>query len=84
MENESKHAWLPVVLIAAALAAWGGLLALGAFWAPADETVGSDHRKLLVVAATTGMFLLLWGLVLWIHSLKVRQKGQKMPEDQKN
>ena len=74
MQNESKQTWLPIGLIAGALAAWGGLLALGAFLAPADEAASSDHRKLLVVAATTGVYLLLWGLVLWIRSAKVRRR----------
>ena len=82
MQNKSKQTWLPVVLIAGALAIWGGLLALGAFWAPIDEAASSDHRKLLVVAATTGLFLLLWGLVLRIHAAKVKRKTQHQDRKQ--
>ena len=77
MENESKQSWLPVALIAGALAAWGLLLAVGAYRTPADETAGSDYRKLGVVAAATGLFLLLWGLVLWIRTAKVRRRQRK-------
>lgn len=64
MKPKSNERWLPVLVIAGALLGWMGILAAGAYWAPVGEREGGDFRKLWVVAATTGGFLLLWGLVL--------------------
>lgn len=75
MTTEKNQIWLPVVLIAGALLGWMGLLAVGAYWAPVGEGEGGDFRKLWVVAATTGGFLLLWGLVLAIRQVKLRRKA---------
>ncbi|MCH2114631.1 MAG: hypothetical protein MK171_06955 [Pirellulales bacterium] len=77
MHSEFKQKWLPVVVVAGALAAWAILLSLGAFLAPADEAQAKDPRKLLMVAATMGLFLLLWALVLWIRVAKVRRRGRR-------
>jgi len=76
MPTEKNQTWLPVVLIAGALAGWGLILAVGAYSAQIGETGGGDHRKLWVVAATTGGFLLLWGLVLLIHQVKLRRQAK--------
>ena len=73
MTTPKNQTWLPVILIAGALAGWMALLAAGAYWAPVGEREGGDFRKLWVVAATTGGFLLLWGLVLGIRLRKVRR-----------
>lgn len=61
-----NNRWWPLLAIIAALLIWGGLLALGAYWAPAGEQAGHDRRKLWVVAATTGGFLAMWGVALWL------------------
>ncbi|MEM9351592.1 MAG: hypothetical protein AAGA92_01125 [Planctomycetota bacterium] len=50
--------------IAGALIVWGTLLGIGATMGIAEQTPGGDPRKLLVVAGTTGLFLMLWGGVL--------------------
>jgi len=81
MDNRLQQRWLPVVLIAGGLAAWTIMLALGAYLAPADEAAATDHRKLWVVAGTTGIFLVLWGLVLWRTAVKARQKKAKTSPD---
>ncbi len=81
MSNERNNTWLPVALIAGALIVWMGLLAAGAYWAPVGEEgsevggQGSDFRKLWVVAATTGGFLLLWGGVLLRVQSKLRRRS---------
>ncbi len=85
MTTEKHQKWLPVALIAGALIAWMGLLAAGAYWAPVglaeDGATGSansgDFRKLWVVAATTGGFLLLWGFVL----IRVQGKLRRQKSD---
>jgi type VI protein secretion system component VasK len=76
MSSEEKNQWLPVLVIAGALLAWGLLLAVGAYLAPGDAGAGRDFRKLWVVAAMTGAFLLLWGGVLWVRARKVRRRRQ--------
>ena len=82
MTKSTNETWLPVVLIAGALIGWMGVLAAGAYWAPVGESEGGDHRKLLVVAGTTGMFLLLWGGVLWRFTAKRRQHQQLQQADE--
>lgn len=74
MKTETNQTWLPVLIIAGALLGWMGILAAGAYWAPVGEREGGDFRKLWVVAATTGGFLLLWGIVLVVYRSKVRRK----------
>jgi len=81
MSTNNNETWLPVALIAGALLVWMGLLAAGAYWAPVGlaEGVeggakGGDPRKLWVVAATTGGFLLLWGFVLLRLRTKLRRR----------
>ena len=76
MNNEKKNSWLPVWLIAGALAGWAIFLGIGAYLTPADESEGSDPRKLMIVAITTGIFLLLWGIVIWRSSSR-NKKGPK-------
>jgi len=75
MASEKNQTWLPVALIAGALIGWMTLLAVGAYWAPVGQDGGNDYRKLWVVAATTGGFLLLWGLVLATHQAKLRRRA---------
>jgi hypothetical protein len=65
--------WWPLLAIVAALVIWGGLLALGAYWAPSGEQAGQDRRKLWVVAATTLGFLAMWGLAIWLGGRRKRK-----------
>jgi hypothetical protein len=75
MPPEKNQQWLPVILIAGALAAWGVLLAVGAWLAPGgDEARQGDFRKLWVVAGMVGGFLLLWGGALAVRARKVRRQ----------
>lgn len=75
MAPEKSNQWLPVILIAGALAAWGVLLAVGAWQASGgDEASHGDFRKLWVVAGMVGGFLLLWGGVLVISARKIRRR----------
>ena len=78
MTTEKNQTWLPVLLIAGALIGWMTLLAAGAYWAPVGQGGGNDYRKLWVVAATTGGFLLLWGLVLAVHRAKLRRRAAEI------
>lgn len=80
-QSNQNQKWLPVLLIAGALAIWGGLLALGAYWAPSGQEAGADPRKLMVVAVTTGGFLLFWALALAVRSAKVRKQSRRQESD---
>jgi|GEM_PF-3113361 len=88
MEPDKNQTWLPVVLIVGALLGWMGILAAGAYWASVGEGAGGDYRKLWVVAATTGGFLLLWGAVLAIRQVKLRRQTADadvtVPDDRPN
>ena len=74
MNKDSNQIWSPVAIIAGALAAWGLVLGIGAYLAVADDFSGTDSRKLGIVAITTGLFLALWGSVLWVRYRKIRKK----------
>ena len=81
MQTQKNQTWLPVVLIAGALIGWMAILAAGAYWAPVGEgperaAEAGDPRKLWVVAATTGGFLLLWGMVLLLRQRTVRRERE--------
>ena len=71
--SEVRNSRWPLVAIIGALVIWGLFLAIGAYWAPAGEQAGHDRRKLWVVAATTGGFLLMWGLALWLGRRRQRK-----------
>ncbi len=60
MKYEPTNRRLLLWLIVAAVAAWGALLALGAYLGLDPQTPDRDFRRLWVVAGTTGGFLGLW------------------------
>ena len=64
MRSDQNQNWLPIALIAGAMVVWGGVLGLGAYWAPSGVEAGADFRKFLVLAATTAGFLLFWAAAL--------------------
>jgi membrane protein DedA with SNARE-associated domain len=65
MNHEPSHRRVLLWTIIAALAVWGCLLGLGAYLGLDPQTPDRDFRRLWVVAATTGGFLLFWLLLLW-------------------
>ncbi len=77
MTSDQNKTWLPIFLIAGALVAWGTLLGVGAYLAPSGKAAGADYRKFLVIAATTGGFLLFWGLALASRAAKLRSADRK-------
>lgn len=78
--SEVRNSRWPLVAIIVALVLWGLLLALGAYWSPSGENAGHDRRKLWVVAATTGGFLAMWALALWLGNRGQRKLHAKMHE----
>ena len=74
MASEQNKQWWPIAWIAGGLAAWGALLGVGAYLAPVGEAAGADHRKLGVVAATIGGFLLFWGAMLAVRAARLRRR----------
>ena len=85
MTSDKNKTWLPIFLIAGAMVAWGTVLGVGAYLAPTGRAAGADWRKFLVLAATTGGFLLFWGLALVARGAKLRRlrrsKGKQDPVD---
>ncbi len=78
--SEARNSRWPLVAIIVALVLWGLFLALGAYWAPAGAQAGHDRRKLLVVAVTTGGFLAMWALALWMGRCRQRRLQGKQRE----
>jgi len=76
MTSDQKKLWLPILLIAGALVAWGTILGVGAYLSPTGKFAGADYRKFLVLAATTGGFLLFWALVLIPRALRLRRQSR--------
>jgi hypothetical protein len=64
MEHEPTNRRLLLWTIVFAVAAWGALLALGAYLGLDPQTPDRDYRRLWIVAATTGGFLGLWLVAL--------------------
>lgn len=67
MEHEPTNRRVLVWSIAGALAAWGVLLAAGAYLGLDPQTPDRDFRRLWVVAGTTGGFLAFWLAALWLR-----------------
>jgi len=67
MDHEPTNRRLLMRLVVGGLVAWGLLLALGAYLGLDPQTPDRDYRRLLVVAATVGGFL-----VMWLLALKLR------------
>jgi hypothetical protein len=68
MSDNSSRKWLPLVLLAIALVVWAGLFAAGAYLEPSADLPQRDIRKPLIILATMGTFLGLWGLALWLRN----------------
>ena len=82
MTSNQNKTWLPILLIAGALVAWGAVLGVGAYLEPIGKEAGADWRKSLVLAVTTGGFLLLWGLALAVRAAKLRRQRRSEGESQ--
>jgi hypothetical protein len=66
MKYEPSNRRLLLWALVAAVAVWGGLLALGAYLGLDPHTPDRDFRRLWVVAGMTGGFLALWlGALYW-------------------
>jgi membrane protein DedA with SNARE-associated domain len=64
MQHEPTNRRFLLWAIIGGLAAWGCLLALGAFLGLDPQTPDRDYRRLWVVVATTGGFLVFWLMML--------------------
>jgi hypothetical protein len=67
MEHEPTNRRVLLWAIVGGLVAWGCLLGLGAYLGLDPQTPDRDFRRLWMVAATTGGFLVLWLLALAIR-----------------
>ena len=65
--------WLPIALIAVAVAAWGLLLAFGAYLEWGEERPQRDPRKFWIVIACVGAFLAFWGGALGMRAWRTRR-----------
>lgn len=68
MATDPRRNWLPLALIAVALAVWAGLFALGAYLQPGADHPRHDLRKALIVLGSMAAFLAVWGIALWRRS----------------
>ena len=69
--------WLPVFVIATAVAIWGLLLAVGAYLDLGDEQPERDARKFWIVLASVGAYLAFWGIALLVRA---RRQSRQPPE----
>jgi hypothetical protein len=60
MEHEPSNRRLLMGLLLGGLVAWGCFLGLGAYLGLDPQTPDRDWRRVLVVVATSGGFLLFW------------------------
>jgi hypothetical protein len=72
MTPEQRKIWLPLAILAAALVAWAGMLALGAYLQPGADQPQHDWRRGAIVAGCMAGFLGIWGLALWMRSRRTR------------
>lgn len=57
-----------LALVAAAVAVWGLLLAIGAYFQPGADAPVRDPRRFWIVLGCVAGFLAIWGLALWARS----------------
>lgn len=77
MNANTRHKWLPLTVLAAALVVWACLLALGAYLEWGADRPRHDLRKPLIVAGTMATFLMFWGLALWRRSRRMPKNGSQ-------
>jgi membrane protein DedA with SNARE-associated domain len=65
MRFQQDRTWLPVALIAVAVAVWGFLLALGAYLESGADEPHHDPRRFWIVLICVTVFLAGWGLAWW-------------------
>ncbi|MCI0335200.1 MAG: hypothetical protein L0228_18480 [Planctomycetes bacterium] len=68
MNDRPQKLWRPFAILAAGLMIWAGLFALGAFLESGAARPRHDYRKPLIILATMGAFLAIWGVALWLRS----------------
>jgi hypothetical protein len=68
MDSPRQKPWLPLAVLAGALAIWTALLAWGAYLQLGANKPQLDVRRPLIVLAAMGVFLSVWGLALWRRS----------------
>jgi phosphatidylglycerophosphate synthase len=67
MKTSRPKIWLPLGLLAAALLIWAAFFALGAYLQIGADQPRHDWRKPLIIFGMMAIFLLLWGLALWVR-----------------
>jgi hypothetical protein len=72
MNNRQQKKWRVLVWLAAALAVWASLLALGAYLQLGDDQPRYDLRKPLAILGVMGLFLGGWGIALWLRARRRR------------
>jgi hypothetical protein len=65
MEHEPTNRRMLLWAVAGGLAAWGALLALGAFLGLDPETPDYDVRRMLIVGGSVAAFLAVWLGAIW-------------------
>jgi hypothetical protein len=76
MDNISRKIWLPLAILAAALVAWAGLFAAGAYFELGADQPRHDVRKPLIIMGAMAAFLAFWGLALWMRRGRENRHGK--------
>ena len=76
MSPPEPSRWIPLVAIAAALAIWGALLAIGAWLRLSSADGATDPRKFWIVVAASGAFLGVWGIALLLRRRRQRRSRE--------
>jgi membrane protein DedA with SNARE-associated domain len=79
--KKSPQVWFFIILLAA-LAVWGVLLAVGAFLGgPPSLARHFDIRKPLIVLACVGLFVGLWGWALFSRHKRLARESANAAEE---
>jgi hypothetical protein len=68
-----NNGWLPIILLVSALTVWACLFAAGAYLNLGADQPRHDIRKPLIILGSMLIFLSLWGLALWLRTLRSRK-----------
>jgi hypothetical protein len=70
-----QRTWLTLGVLAVALVVWAMIFAVGAYLEPGADRPRHDVRKPLIILGSMAVFLVFWGLALWLRGRRNRPKN---------